>query len=109
MGNNTAHSQAWVTPLQGWTLEGLANVLELTHPPNPMTHPVMTRLENKTPESYAVARSVYPAGLVLIAKNSEPQDLPSVLPLLNATGESVTVEIGGTEHPNGVVVLFKSS
>ena len=104
------NERAWVTPLQGWTHDGLANVLELLFPPAPTNTPIMTHLEVRSKETHTISRSDYPMGVVLIPDGDEPQDFPAVLPLVNATEDEVPVPIGGdSANPNGVVVLFKSS
>ncbi|MCK4444135.1 MAG: hypothetical protein KAW09_06300 [Thermoplasmata archaeon] len=104
------NKQAWVTPLQGWPEDGLANVLELKYPPDPVNQPVMTPLDNTDKQDQTVKKSEHPIGLVLIPNGNEPGELPSVLPLINVLENQKEVQIGsGTDNPNGVVVLFKSS
>jgi hypothetical protein len=64
-------------------------------------------LVNVQPGVMTVNRGVYPRGVVLIPPAQPPGNY-AVLPLETTKKDEETVEVGGPDNPNGVVILFKS-
>ena len=64
-------------------------------------------LENVPQGSETVFKSVYPKGKVLIPP-SQPGGSYAILPLVISYGNQETVNVGSSQNPNGVVILFKS-
>jgi hypothetical protein len=64
-------------------------------------------LENVPAGSKTISRVTHPLGVVLIPP-TPPVGTYAVLPLEVSKEESETVDVGGQESPNGIVVLFKS-
>ncbi len=64
-------------------------------------------LVNVSPGEKMIKKSDYPQGVVLVPPTSHPKNY-AILPLETCEKNEETVEVGGTNNPNGVVVLFKS-
>ncbi|UCD92654.1 MAG: hypothetical protein JSV43_01670 [Methanobacteriota archaeon] len=78
-------------------------------PPSPST-PIILPLEHRA-GNYEVNQSQYFAGLVLVPSNAasqHPDTIPATLPLKCTSQKKITVDVGGSNSPNGVVVLFTS-
>lgn len=96
---------AHCTPDDVWADATQAGVRSLHDSFSNRTLPV----EHRAEDTYNIARSQYPDGLILIPIGSDPTAIPAVLPAITSAGSSqgVTLQIANLlDYGVGVVVTF---
>jgi hypothetical protein len=97
---------AGVVPFQPIPQDGYASVTPL---PPETTFPCVVPLENQATGNITVEQKDYPAGLVIIPQGIPNQgSAPVTLPLESTSNKQATINLGGPQTPNGVVILFTS-
>ena len=99
---------AKVVPDQAWSLDGTADVT-----PEPPFSDRITRklpLEHRVVDSgFAIRRSDYPLGVVIIPQGSRVSGEPATFPMFASPGEEILYEFPGFQAtPDGMVFWFIS-
>lgn len=99
-------SDAGVVPFQSIDEDGYASVTPL---PPETGFPCVVPLLNRAAGNVTVEQEHYPVGLVVIPQGSPHQgSAPVTLPLESTSNKQATINLGGPQTPNGVVILFTS-
>ncbi|MFQ5883924.1 MAG: hypothetical protein ACE5IO_02355 [Thermoplasmata archaeon] len=98
--------EAGVIPFQPWIVDGWAEVTQL--PPS-MGYSNILPLENEPTGQMTVSQMDFPAGVVVIPPSTQLAGSdPATLPLQSTSKKDIRIDNGGSQNPNGVVVLFTS-
>ena len=101
----TKNGDASVTPNQPWTQDGTALVAPIPGFPEP--EPRTMALDNRFAGAFAVSRSDFPEGMVVVPAGHEPSGISAILPIKSSSGNEVLVDGDFfVAWPDGFVIWF---